>query len=164
MEVAIVKNVELFPEFLEFREVFNDVITIQCAFSKEGALNCDGDLIVLGFMYSHKTVPDFVCSVKPSDMNHLVLRYVVGNQDLCIDIIGVPDAVIGWIICWIRLREITIYVRLNSGKTKDAADSLTLDYPVRIIKRLLHLGDAGVDVIEFYNGRRCLLNLYLRPS
>ncbi len=59
--------------------MFSEIVVICCALSEQIALNGDSYLVVLGFVYSLKTIPDFVSSIKSAYVYHLILSDVIGD-------------------------------------------------------------------------------------
>ena len=69
----------MLPVPFEFSKMFGEIIVVCCALSEQIVLNGDSYLIVLGFVYSLKTFPDFVSSIKSAYVHHLILSDVIGD-------------------------------------------------------------------------------------
>ena len=90
MKIFIVEYVKTFPVPFELGKMLNKVVVIGCTLAEQVLLNGNCYLVVLGLMDGLKTLPDFTSCVEPTDMHHLILGDVIGDQNLHVDIILVP--------------------------------------------------------------------------
>jgi len=142
MEISVIENIESFPLLLELCEILDNVIAFSGTFPKQIALDGNGNLIVLCLVYGFETFPDLMSSIEMCDMHHLVLGDIVGNQDLHIHIVGIPDVVESLVESWIRSSYSAIDIWLDTTEMEDAVDSFAPDNPIRVVKGFFHLGDA----------------------